>query len=170
MRKVIGISLLVFWLFQCSLPVILFKIGKYQLHIAHQKNSRRNKRNSKVFIFDSEEDIIWEKKGKELVINGGLFDVTERYDSADKIVIKAFADKKEDKLIKDFVRQTEKSKDLKQLKLKSHDLKLRITHESSGQHIGISKETIKDYYKLHPFKNLDIEVLSPPPDAVFNLA
>lgn len=157
------------WLFQCSLPIVLFKIGKYQLHIAHQKNSRRNKRNSKVFVFDKEEDITWEKKGKELVINGGFFDVTERYDSAGKIVIKAFADKKEDKLIKDFISQTEKSKDLKQLKLKSLDLKLRVAQNTTFQYFESSNDETKDYFKLNPFKNLTMEVVSPPPDGVFKI-
>lgn len=157
--------LLSIWLFQCSLPLILLEIGAWQLSISHQKNARRNKRNARDFAFAQAEDIDWVKPGREFRWDGGLYDVVSIKDSSGSIVVKAFADRKEDQLIDKFKRQTDERHPLKSLTSKVKDLKI---HLMSIGAIASGRSMNKIYHEFEAslLGTGALEVLVPPPNGV----
>ncbi len=91
--------MLTFWLFQCSLPLILFEMGVHALKVEKRLRSRKQGRELYSFTFSNEDQIDWVKPNKEFRRKGKLYDVESRKDSAGFITFVVHADTKEDKLI-----------------------------------------------------------------------
>ncbi len=97
-KKSIAFVLLVFWVFQCSFISLLNEIGRWQCHVLQSARQldEQDIKLVKHFAFASKEAINWEEEGRELLLNGKLYDVIAIVQSTAQVQITCIPDDNED--------------------------------------------------------------------------
>lgn len=111
--KIISISLLCLWIFQCTFSYLIYQVGRTECHVQNFEENTSTKSNKHLhsFTFKNEEQIEWETKGKEFEKDGKMYDVVSLKNTKNGIVIICKSDTKEDSIIETYHNQLkEKSK------------------------------------------------------------
>lgn len=99
-KQLIAVGLLLI----VAMPVILSVSIFVKQKIVHLQRSRRFEKEHIQSITLSAENVYWVKPGKEISVNGKLFDVKSYERLGNKIRFTGFYDRKEDKLVKHFTK------------------------------------------------------------------
>ena len=111
--KIISISLLCLWIFQCTFSYLIYQVGRAECHVQNFAENTSTEFNKHLcsFTFEHGEQIEWETKGKEFEKDGKMYDVVSLKSTKDGIVIICKTDCKEDAIIDAYHNQLkEKSK------------------------------------------------------------
>jgi hypothetical protein len=99
--KIISISLLCLWIFQCTFSYLIYQVGRAECHVQNfaENTHAESTKHIHSFTFQKEEMIHWESEGKEFEKDGKMYDVVSLKNTKDGIVIICKSDTKEDSII-----------------------------------------------------------------------
>ena len=165
--KIISISLLCLWIFQCTCSYLIYQVGRTECHLQNftENTSSESKKHSYSFVFQHEEQINWETKDKEIEKDGKLYDVVSIKHTEAGVVVTCVSDTKEDLIVDNYQSQ------LKEKSKQNH-------HKNSiKKTIELTYNEEKDLFKNNPssclktsfnenqsfISSVFIDVKSPPP-------
>lgn len=162
MKKTLVSILLLIWLLQCSLPTLVYLMGLEQIKHRHQLGHYDEPLQR--LVFQSGEQIHWLEQDKEFELQGRRYDVSTIKDSAGFVVIQAYADTGEDRLLADYHQSSaEDSKDKAWLKQWNKFKLFAYSEDKPTQFIGVDAGIHPVFVSKMPAK-VFMGVLDPPPD------
>lgn len=166
-HKIISISLLCVWVFQCTFSYLIYQVGRTECHVQNFAESiyPKSTKHTYSFTFQKEEQIKWETEGKEFEKDGKLYDVVSLKHKKDGVVVECTSDAKEDTIVDTYQNQLkEKSKSNNHKNSIKKIVDLTCYEDATffpNNPIIFSKTTFNEVHSFIVTASLDIK--SPPP-------
>lgn len=167
-RRIVGIVLLVLWIFQCTFVFLLVQTGRMQCHYQHFSPNRRTYRTEDIqtLVFHKTTKINWKIAEKEFRHDGKLYDVFALTSHNDSVIIYCVWDEKEDAILAHFQNYMDGN-------LHQHATIQSIPKIVKSKYFAPTINTIQfaDYclntnplWQMTPVEGFALDVLSPPPE------
>lgn len=160
--KAVIFFILFSWIFQVAFPYFQFEIRRrdcWQQFLSHKDHFEPEAVSQ--FCFGNMEEVHWEKKNREFILDGKFYDVLEIENADGNINVSCVADEDEDELLRSYENflkrhQQKSGKKLKKVSYfveKEEPINFRRTEENESSLV----------YQLRLY-SVSVDVTSPPPD------
>lgn len=163
-QKVIAILLFGLWMFQSCFVFLFYELERTECRIQHFARRPADKP-VQTFFFHKFEKPTWTVEGKEFLLHGKLYDVVAMAEIPGRIVVRCFADSKEDRIVARF-------QDYIHAKSKQNPSKSKIKKVFASKYVRTETQFLLRpvFFENTPPGNIplvrycfSIEIIPPPP-------